>query len=299
MRTDPRQSQVSTPSHPPHRLPWTSMAVPPLVVKLFVLAVVVFDCEAWLIRTSSSSLTTTTVRRRSHRREDDSDSRSTRTTYGTTTPPRRASLSLPDFASSSSLSSSSNNSNNIIKSDTKDIKVKVGLASDEWLKDYFMADADDVNWPPSFSIIRRSLGQLASGSDIRGRFVDHPRRGRNMGSAIAHCIGKSNLPALTPFAAHCFGFAFATMIQEQERRQQQFLDSSSSSTDSEKLIICIGRDPREHGTILADAFARGASGVPNVKVVYTGIATTPAMFEFCRYALVNNGRRNAARYQKC
>jgi hypothetical protein len=37
----------------------------------------------------------------------------------------------------------------------------------------------------------------------------------------------------------------------------------------------------EHGPILADAFGRGAAGVPNVKVVYTGIATTPAMFSFC------------------
>jgi phosphomannomutase len=73
---------------------------------------------------------------------------------------------------------------------------------------------------------------------------------------------------LTPFAAHCLGYAFATMLKD--------------SMGGEEVVVCIGRDPRGHGTVLADAFGRGAEGVNDVRVVYTGIATTPAMFEFCR-----------------
>ena len=46
--------------------------------------------------------------------------------------------------------------------------------------------------------------------------------------------------------------------------------------------ICLGRDPRLHGERLADAFARGAESVDGVKVLYTGLASTPSMFEFCR-----------------
>lgn len=52
------------------------------------------------------------------------------------------------------------------------------------------------------------------------------------------------------------------------------------------LTICIGRDPRLHGERLADAFARGAESVDGgtgpVRVVYTGLATTPSMYEFVR-----------------
>ncbi|KAL3910649.1 MAG: hypothetical protein SGILL_007611 [Bacillariaceae sp.] len=62
-----------------------------------------------------------------------------------------------------------------------------------------------------------------------------------------------------------------------------------SDTKATTTTICIGRDPRAHGEILADAFARGASSVPQVKVVYTGIATTPALFEFCRSSLCDAG----------
>jgi phosphomannomutase len=205
-------------------------------------------------------------------------------------------LSTPESSAASSFSSSSSSSSSSysVASSSADIKDqdvngvkrtnddarRVGLASDAWLQEYFHSDIDDVNVPPSLNIIRRSFGQLASGSDIRGQFVDQPR-GRSM-AAVAHSIGKSNLPALTPFAAHCLGYAFATMVHEQERLRR----STSNNDNGNEIVICIGRDPREHGTILADAFARGAGGVPNVKVVYTGIATTPSLFEFCRYGFV-------------
>jgi hypothetical protein len=139
-------------------------------------------------------------------------------------------------------------------------------ASDGFLTDFSAWECDDSNMPPSLSIIMRSITNLQSGSDIRGTFVDHPRRG-NMAS-VAAATGKSILPALTPFAAHCLGYAFATMLKE--------------SMGGEEVVVCIGRDPRGHGTVLADAFGRGAEGVNDVRVVYTGIATTPAMFEFCR-----------------
>lgn len=152
-------------------------------------------------------------------------------------------------------------------------KNKVGLASDSFLKEYFNSDISDVNLPPSLNIVRRSLAHLASGSDVRGQFIATPptAKGSRSFSALAQAIGQSNLPALTPFAAHCLGFAFASMVKEEQ--QQQY--------DNEDIVICLGRDPREHGSVLADAFSRGAGGV-GVKIVYTGIATTPALFEFCR-----------------
>ena len=186
---------------------------------------------------------------------------------GRTTTQLKMVLSAPPPSDSSSSSSSSSSK-------------RVGLASDSWLKDYFHSDIDDANVPPSLSIIRRSFKQLASGSDIRGEFIDHGSRGRNMGSTVAHSIGQTSMPALTPFAAHCIGHAFATMVVQQQSQQQA---REYNGKDGEKeVVICIGRDPREHGLCLADSFARGAGSVPNVKVVYTGIATTPAMFEFCR-----------------
>ena len=120
------------------------------------------------------------------------------------------------------------------------------------------------------SILHRSIKELGSGSDIRGRFVNHPATGRMAG--LARSIGQTSLPAITPFAAHCLGFAFATMIKEYH----------AQAGNDEEVVICIGRDPREHGIILADSFARGAGGLQGVKVFYTGIATTPALFEFCR-----------------
>ena len=58
---------------------------------------------------------------------------------------------------------------------------------------------------------------------------------------------------------------------------------TTNKEPNEEIKICIGRDPREHGRTLADSFSRGAGGVKGVKVVYTNIATTPALFDFCRY----------------
>ncbi len=49
------------------------------------------------------------------------------------------------------------------------------------------------------------------------------------------------------------------------------------------ITICVGRDPRPHGERLADTFARGAESVHGVRVLYTGLASTPSMYEFCRY----------------
>jgi hypothetical protein len=157
-------------------------------------------------------------------------------------------------------------SNNVYVA-TSSAESKIGAASGAFSSKFYASDCDDFNVPPSLSIIMRSLTDMASGSDIRGRFVDHPRSG-NMAS-VAQAIGKSNLPALTPLAAHCLGFAFATMLR-------------GSYPENEELVIGIGKDPRLHGAALADAFGRGAGGVQHVRVVYTGVATTPAMFEFCR-----------------
>jgi phosphomannomutase len=57
--------------------------------------------------------------------------------------------------------------------------------------------------------------------------------------------------------------------------KQEFDDSTTT--------IVVGQDPRLHGRRLIDAFARGAeSRHASVKVVYTGIATTPACSAFCR-----------------
>lgn len=95
---------------------------------------------------------------------------------------------------------------------------------------------------------------------------------------------ESGAAALTPFAAHCFGAAFARwLIQTQDL----------ATVHENAFTICIGRDPRLHGERLADAFARGAEsqglisesadGVTMpVRVVYTDVATTPSMYEFVR-----------------
>jgi hypothetical protein len=185
-------------------------------------------------------------------------------------------------SSSSSLYSSSSSSTT-----TTTNKNKVGLASDAFLKEYFNSDISDVNLPPSLSIVRRSFQQLASGSDIRGRYVATPTaaKGSRSFSALAHAIGgqSSMSSALTPFAAHCFGYAFATMVKEEQATKK-------TATNDDTVVICLGRDPRDHGTILADSFSRGAGGVNGIKVVYTGLATTPALFEFCRYAISGMGR---------
>jgi hypothetical protein len=129
-------------------------------------------------------------------------------------------------------------------------------------------EIDSSNTPPNLQAILASLAELKSGSDLRGTFADH----RNSGGTIANvshlikCLkteGKG--AALTPFASHCFGVAFG----------RKLVENGGSS-------ICLGRDPRLHGERLADSFARGAESVDGVKVLYTGLASTPSMLEFCR-----------------
>ena len=70
------------------------------------------------------------------------------------------------------------------------------------------------------------------------------------------------------------------------KEQQQQLQGQQD----EEIIICIGRDPRENGVVLEDSFARGASGIKGVKVFNTVIATSSALFEFCRYVFHNHMR---------
>lgn len=151
---------------------------------------------------------------------------------------------------------------------------------DAFLINYFRAaasDVDDVNTSPSLRALIRSFKQLPSGSDIRGRFVDHQRVGsmRNVALAIRQQSEKSgdDVAPFTPVAAHCFGQAFATKIYNQEILKKK---------DGEPIVIAIGRDPRLHGVRLCDAFARGAKSVDRIQVKYTGVATTPAMSEFVR-----------------
>ena len=140
-------------------------------------------------------------------------------------------------------------------------------------------ECDDLNTPPSLGVILNSLDELAvsSGTDIRGRFVDHAPRGSL--ASVAHAIqaSKSSYPALTPFAAYCYGYALA----------KNLLDDSSQEPDRTTTTIAVGTDPRTHGMRLADAFARGAesfssSSQQTINVVFVGIATTPACASFCR-----------------
>lgn len=143
---------------------------------------------------------------------------------------------------------------------TSDSSVKFDLTSP--------TEIDSTNTPPNLQTILTSLAELKSGSDIRGTFADHKNSGGTIAN-VSHLIkslkNEGRGAALTPFASHCFGVAFGRKLVE---------DGGST--------ICLGRDPRLHGERLADAFARGAESVNGVKVLYTGLASTPAMFEFCR-----------------
>lgn len=135
----------------------------------------------------------------------------------------------------------------------------------------FATDIDDNNSPPSLKIILRNIKQLThQGSDIRGKFVDHPRLGRiAQASKAIEKLQEDGIPALTPFSSFCLGHAFGQLVLQQ--------------TKSTKPTVALGRDPRPHGTILCDAFGRGVqSASENIRVVYTGVATTPSLFHFCR-----------------
>lgn len=157
------------------------------------------------------------------------------------------------------------------------------------------SECDDSNLPPSLHILTKSIQQLApendhgSSSDIRGRFLNHPRQGSP--STIARTIrqhdqqqqlqeGSSssggNIPVLTPLAAHCIGYAYASLLKS------SLILQADDDNDVGPIKIVLGRDPRLHGIVLADSFARGAESVKGVQVVYTGIATTPSMASHCR-----------------
>lgn len=141
----------------------------------------------------------------------------------------------------------------------------------------FQSDCDDVNTPPSLLRIFKSFLKLKSGSDIRGTFVDHGRVGSimNIGTIISSHSSGSPAP-LTPFAAYCFGAAFAKLVKI---RSGKALYGNAAEKET---VICVGKDPRTHGVRLADSFARGVESVENCIAVYSGISSTPAMFEFCR-----------------
>lgn len=146
----------------------------------------------------------------------------------------------------------------------------------------FISDCDDINTPPSLSKIIDSLHSIQSGSDIRGVFIDHPSRGciLNVSQAIS---SSGQEKALTPFAAYCYGKAFAQMVQircgkgiasstgDWKQESSLFLDvdvwepfSTFAKLDHEdedsslfgKTVICVGRDPRLSGIALTDALCR-------------------------------------------
>ena len=132
--------------------------------------------------------------------------------------------------------------------------------------------------PPQLQTILTSLSELKSGSDLRGTFLNHANSATtivNISHAIKKFKDENGGVALTPFASYCFGAAFA-----------RWLLPSMSDDGDDALTICIGQDPRYHGERLADSFARGAESVDGrVKVVYTGITSTPSMYEFVRYVV--------------
>mmetsp|Transcript_23158 Transcript_23158/g.35123 ORF Transcript_23158/g.35123 Transcript_23158/m.35123 type:complete len:619 (-) Transcript_23158:43-1899(-) len=137
------------------------------------------------------------------------------------------------------------------------------------------SECDNLNTPPSLSILLQSISSLANGSDIRGKFLDHPRVGSM--ASVAHVIkgegGGGDL--LTPLATYCMGQAFGSLVK-------QIVYENQTERKDSTITICIGTDPRNHGPILADAFCRGCMEESNVKVLYTGLASTPAMAHACR-----------------
>ncbi len=148
-----------------------------------------------------------------------------------------------------------------------------------------ITDCDDSNTPPSLSKLMKSLDSLKSGSDIRGVFTDHQLMG-----TILNVVQVSSEKAISPFAVYCYGAAFAKMVQIRSGKGSA-LSSIARGFDEwgdegllkqSQTVICVGRDPRMTGVRLADAFCRGVESVDGVIAHYTGLASTPAMFEFCR-----------------
>lgn len=140
---------------------------------------------------------------------------------------------------------------------------------------YQSSECDDINTPPSLSILLQSIASLPNGSDIRGKFVDHSRVGSI--ASVAHALkgesGGGDL--LTPLAAYCMGQAFGNLVKNTIYKKEPAREGSV-------INICVGTDPRIHGPRLADAFCRGCMEESNLKVAFTGLASTPAMAHLCR-----------------
>mmetsp|Transcript_20449 Transcript_20449/g.42659 ORF Transcript_20449/g.42659 Transcript_20449/m.42659 type:complete len:641 (+) Transcript_20449:85-2007(+) len=140
-----------------------------------------------------------------------------------------------------------------------------------------VSDIDSSNIPPNLQTILTSFEELKSGSDLRGVYVPHKHSGgtiANISLLVKDLKRDGGGAALTPFASHCLGAAFAKKLV----RDGNFMEGDNI----ELITICVGTDPRPHGERLADTFARGAESVEGVKVLYTGLASTPSMYEFCR-----------------
>ena len=168
-----------------------------------------------------------------------------------------------------SLSSSS------INEDARTTTLNQQQLNTNFLLDSFLltsSECDNTNTPPSLNILLRSISDLfeKSGSDIRGRFVDHASIGSIV--SVSHALKQASTidsqPLLSPLTAYCIGSALA--------------QSLVIKNDDEQTTIAIGRDPRVHGVRLADALARGIESVPGCRAVYLDLATTPACAFFCQ-----------------
>jgi Phosphoglucomutase/phosphomannomutase, alpha/beta/alpha domain I len=144
--------------------------------------------------------------------------------------------------------------------------VKKSFAPSFLTESFTTSECDNSNTPPSLSIVLRSIQYLfqKNKSDIRGRYIYHPSHGSSTWLSIVQALKKEatvdDQPLLTPFAAYCIGHAMGRL---------------SSAGTNQKVVLAIGRDPRPHGTALADALARGATAA-GLHVIDLGIATTPA-----------------------
>ena len=126
---------------------------------------------------------------------------------------------------------------------------------------------------------------------------------------ISNILETASEKAFTPLAAYCYGRAFAKMVQIRsgkgsatyvndsnfnKRKVKTNFDSWGDEFDlgleqKQETVICVGRDPRDHGVRIADSLCRGIESVDSVKALYTGLASTPSMFEFCRSGQCDGG----------
>ena len=189
-----------------------------------------------------------------------------------------------------------------------------------------VSNFEDSNTMPSLCALVDSINALKCGFEIRGSFTDHKRLGTilKVADTVEEKVAERSGTPLTPLSAYCYGHAFARVVIKTSSNSKNLhidgaidnvgsvgeilnesqkdmnlgssgcLDISDKSDVSgkgmeeylEPTTICVGRDPRVHGMILADAMCRGIESVKGVKAVCTGLASTPAMFELCRYDAV-------------